>query len=104
MYAIVRAGGKQYRVSEGTILDVDRMDAQAGDAVTLDEVLLIDRDGQVEVGTPLVAGASVSAEVEDQRRTRKVPVFRYKNKTRQRRLRGHRQQMTRLRITAIRAQ
>ena len=103
MYAIIRAGGKQYRVSEGTILDIDRLDAEAGDAVTLDEVLLVDRDGDVQVGSPLVAGASVSAEVQEQRRTRKVPVFRYKNKTRQRRLRGHRQQMTRLRVTAISA-
>lgn len=103
MYAIIRAGGKQYRVTEGTILDVDRFDAEAGDAVTLDEVLLVGSDDSVSVGSPLVSGASVSAQVEDQHRTKKVSVFRYKNKTRQRVKRGHRQQMTRLRVTAISA-
>lgn len=101
MYAIIRAGGKQYRVSEGDIIDVDRMDAAEGDSVTLDEVLLVDQDGAVTVGNPLVGGASVAATVEAQRRAAKVPVYRYKNKTRQRRFRGHRQQLTRLRVITI---
>lgn len=103
MYAIIRTGGKQYRVSEGETVTVDRLDAEEGASVSLDEVLLLDRDGQVTVGAPTVAGASVAASVEAQIRADKVLVFKYKNKTRSRVKNGHRQPLTRLRITGITA-
>lgn len=103
MYAIIRTGGKQYRVSEGETVTVDRLDAEEGASVTLNEVLLLDRDGQVTVGAPTVAGASVAASVEAQIRADKVLVFKYKNKTRSRVKNGHRQPLTRLRITGITA-
>ena len=103
MYAIIRTGGKQYRVSEGETVTVDRLAAEEGASITLDEVLLLDRDGQVTVGAPTVAGVSVAASVEAQLRADKVLVYKYKNKTRSRVKNGHRQRLTRLRITGITA-
>ncbi len=103
MYAVIRTGGKQYRVREGDRIDVERLEAAAGDEVTLSEVLMVEGDGDPQVGTPLVEGASVSARVAEQVRADKVLVYNYKNKTRHRKLRGHRQPLTRLEITAISA-
>ena len=101
MFAIIRSGGKQYRVREGDQIDVELIDAEEGAEVTLDEVLMVEGDGGATVGTPLVPGASVTATVEAHRRAKKVTFFHYKNKTRQKRTRGHRQHQTRLQITAI---
>ena len=100
MYAIVRTGGKQYRVREGDEILVERLDAPDGAAVALD-VLLVERDGAVAVGTPTVPGAAVAARVAGQERADKVRAFKYKNKTRRRQLIGHRQHLTRLTITSI---
>ncbi|MDA1061823.1 MAG: 50S ribosomal protein L21 [Chloroflexi bacterium] len=101
MYAIIRTGGKQYRVSEGDRIAVERLEVEAGTELTLDEVLLVADGDSVAVGSPTIAGATVAARVEEHFRDRKVTVFKYKNKTRQRKLRGHRQQQTRLTITGI---
>lgn len=101
MYAIIRTGGKQYRVSEGDRIAVERLEVEAGTELTLDEVLLVADGDSVAVGAPTIAGATVAARVEEHFRDRKVTVFKYKNKTRQRKLRGHRQQQTRLTITGI---
>lgn len=103
MYAIVRTGGKQFRVSAGDHITVERLDAAEGDEVTLDDVLLVGGDEGVAVGNPTVEGASVAARVDEHYRDRKVTVYKYKNKTRRRVLRGHRQQRTRLTITGINA-
>lgn len=103
MFAIIRTGGKQYRVREGDQIVVERLEADDGADVTIDDVLLIDRDGNVSVGSPTVAGASVAARVSGHFKADKVLVFKYKNKTRRRQLRGHRQQRTRLTITSITA-
>ena len=104
MYAVIRSGGKQYRVSAGDSILLERLDAPEGSELTLDEVLLLEADGgEVTVGTPTVPGASVSASVEQHLRGRKVTSFKYKNKTRQRTRRGHRQHHTRVRITGISA-
>ena len=101
MYAIVRTGGKQFRVSEGDHIAVERLDAAEGEEVTLDDVLLVGGDDGVAVGSPTVEGASVAARVDEHYRDRKVTVYKYKNKTRRRVLRGHRQQRTRITITGI---
>jgi large subunit ribosomal protein L21 len=101
MFAIIRSGGKQYRVREGDHIDVELIDVPEGSDVTLEEVLVIERDEGATVGTPLVDGASVTATVEAHGRAKKVTFFHYKNKTRQKRMRGHRQHQTRLQITAI---
>jgi len=101
MFAIIRTGGKQYRVRQGDEILVEHLDAPEGSSVTIEEVLLVDRDGAVSVGSPTIAGASVAATVTGHPRDDKVLVFKYKNKTRRRQLRGHRHQRTRLAITAI---
>ena len=100
-YAIVKTGGKQYRVSVGDTISVERLATDAGNDVTLEEVLLIGGDGATKVGTPVVEGASVSARIDDHFRGEKLVIFKYKAKKRYRRRTGHRQEQTRLTITAI---
>ena len=103
MYAVIRTGGKQYRVEAGQRLRVEKLSGAAGDRVEFPEVLMIGGDGETSVGTPTVEDARVVGEIVEQGRSRKVTVFKYKNKTRYRRVRGHRQQHTVLAITEIRA-
>ena len=100
-YAIVKTGGKQYRVAPGDVLDVELLTAPEGTATALDEVLAVCRDGQVRFGAPTVAGARVIAEVQSHYKDRKVIVYKYKAKTRYRRKRGHRQNYTRILIQGI---
>lgn len=101
MYAVVRTGSKQYRVRVGDIIEVEKLPVEPGQPVTLDEVLLVERDGQVVVGQPVVPGARVVARVLDQVKGPKLIVFKMKPKTRYRRKTGHRQQYTRLQVEAI---
>ena len=103
MYAIVRAGGKQYRVEAGATIYVERLTAPVGEKVTLDEVLLISDGGGVQVGAPRLDRASVVGTVLDQGRDHKIRVFKYKKRKHYRRTRGHRQSYTALRIDAINA-
>lgn len=100
IYAIVRAGGKQYRVEPDQTLDVDRIQADVGSTVDFG-VLLVGGNGEVSIGTPEVDKAKVVAEVIEHGRDRKILVFKYKNKTRYRRRHGHRQDYTRLQIKEI---
>ena len=101
IYAIVRSGGKQYRVEVGSKIDVERLAAAEGDKVELGDVLLLSNDGQVTAGNPTVAGAKVTAQVVEQGRSPKAVVFKYKAKVRYRRRTGHRQPYTRLAIEEI---
>lgn len=101
MYAVVATGGKQYRVAVGDTIDVERLDAEPGSQVTLDRVLMIGGDGEVKIGTPLVEGATVTANVDAQAKTKKVIIFKMRPKKRYRKTQGHRQQITRLTITDI---
>jgi len=101
VYAIVRSGGKQYRVQEGATIDVERLVAPEGGQVELPEVLFLDEDGRVTVGTPIVPGVKVVAEVVSHGRGPRLIVFRYKAKTRSRKKTGHRQAFTRLAIQRI---
>jgi large subunit ribosomal protein L21 len=101
MYAVIETGGKQYRVEVGTELEVELLDAGAGDAVTLDRVLLVADGDQASIGRPLVAGASVSAEVIRQDRGDKTISFKYRPKARRRVKKGHRQDYLLLRITDV---
>ncbi len=102
-YAIIETGGKQYRVSVGDTLSVEKLDHEVGADITFDRVLLVGGDGSTRVGTPAVAGASVVATVAEQYRGEKLVIFKYKPKKRYRRKTGHRQSLTRLAITAINA-
>jgi large subunit ribosomal protein L21 len=102
MYAIVETGGKQYRVKPGDTVAVERLTGEPGESLDLDRVLLVAGDGdEARVGSPGVDGAIVRAEVVEHIRGEKIIVFRYKSKVRYRRKTGHRQSMTRLRITDI---
>ena len=101
VYAIVRTGGKQYRVTPGDLIDVEKLPTYKGAKVELPEVLLLSRDGEVTVGSPLVPDAKVMGEVEDQGRGVKLVVFKFKAKTRHRKKTGHRQLYTRLRVKDI---
>ena len=104
MFAIVRTGGKQYRVRPGDRIAVERLEAEEGSEIALDEVLLVGGDDdQTTVGSPMVAGAVVRARVETHDRAAKVTCFKFKNKTRQKSIHGHRQHQTRLVITDITA-
>ena len=100
-YAIFRTGGKQYRVSPRDVIDVEKLPVDPGSRIELDNVLAISRDGHLQLGRPLVAGAKVVAEVTEQTRDRKIIVFKYKRKTRYRRKNGHRQHYTRLAIREL---
>ena len=101
MYAVVRTGGKQYRVAPGDILEVERLEGDVGQAVTLDDVLLVAAGGELAVGRPTVEGASVLAKITGQYRGKKIQVFRYRPKKRIRVRKGHRQLRTRLEIETI---
>lgn len=103
MYAIVKTGGKQVKVAVGDKLRVERLQGEAGDKVTLEEVLLIGDGEKVTVGTPTLAGAQVDAKIVEQKRDRKVIVFKKKRRQNYRRRKGHRQHLSVLEITAISA-
>ena len=100
-YAVVKAGGKQYRVMLGDLIDVERMPADEGTTIEIGEVLLVSQDGNVTVGSPLVPDARVMGEVQLHGRGKKLVVFRFKAKTRQRKKTGHRQAFTRLLVKDI---
>ena len=102
MYAIVKTGGKQYRVETGDTIQVDSLDAAVGAKITLDEVLLVG-GGDVKIGEPRVADAQVVGTVVSQERDRKIRVFKYKRRKHYRRTRRHRQSLTTLRIEEVRA-
>jgi large subunit ribosomal protein L21 len=102
-YAIIETGGKQYRVAVGDTLSIEKLAVEPGAGITFDRVLMVGGDGTAQVGTPLVAGATVQAQVEQQYRGPKIVVFKYKPKKRYRRRTGHRQSLTRVAITAINA-
>jgi large subunit ribosomal protein L21 len=100
MYAIVKAGGHQYRVAEGDVIEVERLGAGEGDSVELEDVLLVGGD-EVHVGTPFVEGAVVKATVLGESKGKKIEVLKYKSKNRYRKKTGHRQRYTKLQIDAI---
>lgn len=101
MYAVVSSGGKQYRVEAGSLLTLERLDGEPGASFTFDRVLLIGDGDEVTVGTPVVAGASVSATVIGETLGPKLVIFKFKQKVKYRRRNGHRQHLTQVRIDAI---
>jgi large subunit ribosomal protein L21 len=101
MYAIVESGGKQYKAVPGTTIEVDRLQAEEGTQIDLDQVLLVSDGEEIQVGTPVVDGVSVKATVVEHFKGRKIIVFKYIPSKRYRRKQGHRQQYTRLQIDEI---
>ena len=100
-YAVVKTGGKQYRVAPGDVVRVERLDGQVGDRVSLGDVLLVGGNGELKIGTPVVAGVKVTAEIVDQGRAKKILVFKKKRRKGYSRQRGHRQEQTTLKIVQI---
>jgi large subunit ribosomal protein L21 len=100
-YAIIRTGGKQYRVAPGEVVRIERLAGEVGAAIEFTEVLLTAGDGAVRIGTPLVEGVKVSGEIVGQERDRKIRIFKKKRRKNYRRRRGHRQSITAVRVTAI---
>jgi large subunit ribosomal protein L21 len=103
MYAIVKTGGKQYRVSAGQTVRVEKLEGSVGDNVELADVLLVGGDGETQVGQPRIAGASVAAEIVEQGRSKKIIIFKKKRRKGYHKKQGHRQSFTGLKITEIRA-
>ena len=101
MYAVIQTGGKQYRVQQGDVIFVEKINAQADEAVTFDEVLLVGNDGETKIGTPVVEGAKVEGKVLAQVKSKKIVVYKYKAKKNERKKQGHRQSYTKVEITAI---
>ena len=100
-YAIIRTGGRQFRVAEGDTLDVDRLDVEPGKTATFGDVLLFADGKDVTHGDPLVSGAKVTAEVVEQRKDKKVLAFKYKRRKGYHRTVGHRRKLTRVKIKSI---
>ena len=103
MFAIVRTGGKQYKVAPGDVFEVERLKAAESSKVVLDEVLLVGDGEECTVGTPTIEGAGVECTVVDEIRGPKIKVFKFKAKKRYRRMQGHRQELTVLRVDDVRA-
>lgn len=100
MFAIIKTGGKQYKVSEGDVIKVEKIEAEAGDKIEFDQVLMVAGD-DVKVGSPVVEGAKVQVEVLDQKKNKKVVIFKFKAKKNYRKKKGHRQPYTLVKIEKI---
>lgn len=101
MYAIIETGGKQYRVQEGDVITVEKLDVEAGDKIALDKVLLLNNGTELKVGAPYVEGAKVLGEVVENGKGKKVIIFKYKAKKDYRKKQGHRQPYTMIKIESL---
>ncbi len=101
MYAVIETGGKQYRVSEGDVIRIEKLQAAEGDEVTFERVLMVGQGEDTKVGTPVVDGGKVTANVEAQGRGEKITVIKFRRRQKYRRKQGHRQDYTQVRITGI---
>ncbi len=101
MYAVIKTGGKQFQVSEGDVIQVEKLEGAPGDSVEIDEVLMLRTDSDVKIGTPVVEGAAVSATILGETKGKKIVVYKFKRRKDYRRKQGHRQTYTKLRIDTI---
>jgi len=101
MDAVIKTGGKQHRVSEGELLNVEKLDGDKGDSVVFDDVLMVAKEGEIRVGTPVVEGAKVVGEIVSQMKGPKIYVYKRKRRKGFMKKTGHRQQLTRMRIKEI---
>jgi large subunit ribosomal protein L21 len=101
MFAVINTGGKQYRVSEGTVLRIEKLTADAGSSVEFDQVLLVGQGDQVKVGKPYLGGAKVTATVQSHGKGDKVSIVKFRRRKHYLRMKGHRQQYTEIKVTGI---
>ena len=103
MIAVVKTGGKQYKISEGDVIEVEKLDGNVGETISLDQVLICGEGDSIKVGNPYLNGCTVACEVTEQLRGKKIIVFKKHRRKNYRRKNGHRQSLTRLRVTGITA-
>ena len=101
MFAVLKTGGKQYKVAQGDVIQVEKLEGNVGDKVTLDQVLMIGEEDKIDVGAPVLDGSKVTCEIIDQTKGPKILVFKKKRRKKYRRTNGHRQLITYLKITDI---
>lgn len=101
MYAVVKTGGKEYRISPGDLIRVEKMEGKVGDQVTMEEVLMVSHEDQVQVGNPLLANAVITGEIVQQMKGKKVLTYKMKRRKNYRRTKGHRQTYTYIRVNDI---
>lgn len=101
MYAVIKTGGKQYRVAPGDVIEVELLDAKEGDEVALDDVLMFADGDQIKIGAPMLSGAKVTAKVKSHGRSDKVRIFKMRRRKNYRRTQGHRQHYTKIEIIGI---
>ena len=101
MYAVVKTGGKEYKITEGDIIRVEKLEGNVGDPVTLKDVLMVGKEGEIQVGVPHLTQAVVTGEIVQQVKGKKVLIFKMKRRKNYRRLRGHRQNYTYLKVNDI---
>lgn len=101
MHAVIRTGGKQYRVQKGDIFNVEKLDAEVGSEITFDDILAVGTGDELTIGAPLVEGAAVKARIIKTDRLKKVIVFKFKRRKNYKRMKGHRQHFSRIEITDI---
>ncbi len=101
MFAVLKTGGTQYKVTQGDVIQVEKLDGKVGDKVTLDQILMISEDDKVDVGSPMVQGSQVTGEIIDQGKGKKILVFKKIRRKKYRRKNGHRQFITHLKIIEI---
>jgi large subunit ribosomal protein L21 len=101
MLAVIRTGGQQYKVREGDFVSVEKLPHEIGACVEISEILMLEKDGKIEIGNPLVSGASVKANVVDQKRRKTVLIFKKRRRKNYRRKNGHRQPVTVLKVESI---
>ncbi len=103
MYAVIKTGGKQYRVSEGDVLKVEKLDVEQGSTIDFDEVLMVANGDDIKIGAPIVEGSKVSATIEEHGRGKKIEIIKFKRRKHHMKRMGHRQAYTKLKITGINA-
>ena len=103
MIAVVKTGGKQYKISEGDVFQVEKLEGKVGETINLDQVLICGEGDSIKIGSPYVEGCSVACEVTEQLRDKKIIVFKKHRRKNYRRKNGHRQSLTRLKVTGITA-
>jgi len=101
MYAVIKSGGKQYRVAQGQVIRLEKLPAEVGESVELDQVMMVVDGEQHHVGTPVLSGAKVTAEVLEQGRAKKVSILKFKRRKHHMKRMGHRQSFTKVKVTAI---
>lgn len=101
MYAIIKTGGKQYKVREGETLKVEKLPAEVGDSIDFDQVMMIADGDKINVGAPLIEGGKVTAEVTEHGRGKKIMIIKFKRRKHHRKQMGHRQSFTEIKVTAI---